>query len=98
MTEDAATMIKIVIVLISLYSLLATYAYSTGDEQERSDFADSLGFGLGCILLPISLVILGFGIWLMTQGLILIGFGFLCLSGIINWGLPEFIKWLGGSE
>ena len=66
--------------------------------NKRRDNADSLALPLGCILLPISLAIFGFGAWLMTQGLILIGFGFLCVSGIINWGYPEFIKWLGGSE
>jgi len=66
--------------------------------NKRRDMVDDDFFYLGCILLPISFAILGFGIWLMTQGLILIGFGFLCVSGIINWGLPALQKWLGGSD
>ena len=66
--------------------------------DERRDNVDDLFFPLTWILLPISFAILGFGIWLMTQGLILIGFGFLCVSGIINWGLPALQAWLGGSE
>ena len=59
---------------------------------------DDFFFPLGCIFVPISFAIFGFGIWLMTQGLILIGFGFLCVSGIINWGIPALQEWLGGSE
>ena len=66
--------------------------------DERRDNVDDLFFPLTWILLPISFAILGFGIWLMTQGLILIGFGFLCVSGIINWGIPALQEWLGGSE
>ena len=66
--------------------------------DKRRDMVDDFFFPLGCIFVPISFAIFGFGIWLMTQGLILIGFGFLCVSGIINWGIPALQEWLGGSE
>ena len=97
MTEDAITMIKIAIALLSIWFIYNAY-FQSNEYGERQDFKEDIATGMGCILLPISFAIFGIGIWLMTKGLILIGFGFMCISGIINWGVPAFIDWLEGNE
>tara|TARA_B100000795_G_C22611053_1_gene365104 strand:+ start:360 stop:656 length:297 start_codon:yes stop_codon:yes gene_type:complete len=97
MTEDALTMIKIAICLFSIWFIYNAY-FQPNKYGEREDFKGGLATVMGFILLPISFVIMGFGIWLVFQGLILIGFGVCCISGIINWGIPEFIKWVEGEN
>ena len=91
MTDDLATLIKIIVVAASLYILLRSFG---GTKEDQEEFKENFAFGTGCIVVPISLIIFIAGLVLMFNGLIGIGFILLCISGLINWGTESFMEWL----
>lgn len=91
MTEDLATLIKIIVVAVSLYILWRSFG---GTKEDQEEFKGNFAFGTGCIFIPISLIIFITGLVLMFNGLIGIGFILLCISGLISWGAGSFMEWL----
>ena len=91
MTDDLATLIKIIVVAASLYILWRSFG---GTKEDQEEFKENFAFGAGCILVPISLIIFITGLVLMFNGLIGIGFIFLCAGGLVSWGSESFMEWL----